>query len=214
MTRDEAVVRIQDGLGFASRQSDKIILRLQEAQRDLEKGKTLPRFLLKEQVAPLLLLEGQSLVALPVDFLRMDDNNPPHYTVASTGEPFFISMKNSYRDALEANFSSDPVGPKVGVILLAPRRITFINPADKDYTILWSYYAAADLLTTNIENAWLANAPEWLIGEAGWRMAMDARDKEAAANFQQLLTRGRAACFGEIIASEDASGPLIMGANL
>lgn len=211
MLRDIAVTRIQDGLGFATRQTDKIILRLQEAQRELELGKTLPPFLLQE-AQTLALAVGTSSVALPTGFLRIDDQFRPYFLTTGATSPTFLSVKRAYTDALDANYDDTPVGPKVMII----RRtvVSFVNNADADYTIVWQYYKAADVLTTNIENAWLANAPEWLIGEAGWRMAMDTRDKDAVTIFDNMRKTGRAAVFGEIVADEESGGPLVMGANL
>lgn len=211
MFRDVAVTRIQDGLGFATRQTEKIILRLQEAQRDLEKGKTLPKFLLRESQA-LVLASGTNSVALPAGFLRIDDDNPPYFFASATSSPTFVSMKRNYREALEANYSDSPSGPQVAVIRNSV--IDFIVTADQTYNMVWGYYKAADLLTTNIENVWLANASEWLIGEAGSRIARDVRDEKAQVIFDWMATKGRAAVFGEIVASEESSGALIMGANL
>ena len=48
MLRSVAIQRVSDGLGFRTGLDQLIILQLQEAQRDLEKGKTLPLFLLQE----------------------------------------------------------------------------------------------------------------------------------------------------------------------
>lgn len=211
MLRSAAVTRITDGLGFNTSLSDRIISRLQEAQRDLEKGKTLPRFLLQEDQA-LTLLAGTNTVALPTGFLRVDSENPPHYTPAASDEPFFISWKRTYADALAANSSDTAAGPKVAV--LRKSTIDFIVTADVTYNLVWSYYKAADVLTTDIENAWLANAPEWLIGEAGWRFAQDKRDKDAMTLFENLRKSGRAACFGEELASDDALGPIYLGENV
>lgn len=210
MTRDEAVTRLQEGLGFANRQTTLLQSRLREAQRDLEMGKTLPKFLLQEGQT-LILAAATSTVALPAGFLRMDDDNPPHYLVDSAS-PTFVAIKRNYREALEANYSTDAGGPKVGVILQST--IDFITTADIAYTLTWSYYKADALLTSNIENEWLAHASDWLIGEAGSRIARSIRDKDAMAEFDWLTQRGRAAVFGEIIASEEASGPLVMGGNL
>lgn len=211
MNRTTAVTRIQDGLGFASRQSDKIVLRLQEAQRELEAGKTLPPFLLQEEQT-LSLLTGTSTVATPSGFLRIDDAFKPYFIASGETAPTFLQVKRNFTDAFEANFDGESQGPKVMVVRKAT--IDFINNADVDYTVIWQYYKAADLLVTDIENAWLLHAPDWLIGEAGWRMAMDARDKDAVVIFDNLRKTGRAATFGEIVAGEEASGPLIMGANL
>lgn len=211
MLRSVAVTRIQDGLGFASRQSDKIILRLQEAQRELELGKTLPKFLLQENQI-LTLLNGTSTVALPTRFLRVSDDNLPYYST-SDGSPVYLPIVRQWSDAIKAQWlNGAKSAPKVGVIRKTV--VDFINNSDKEYTIIWSYYKAAALLTTDIENEWLADAPEWLIGEAGWRMAMDTRDKDATMLFDTLRKTARAAVFGEIIASDDSEGQLIMGANL
>lgn len=210
MNRTEAVTRIQDGLGFASRQSDKIILRLQEAQRELEKGKTLPKFLLQE-LQPLALVINTASVSLPARFLRFDDTVNPFYVANNAITTIRIVLE--YRDALAAYYlNGEDTAPKVMVIRKSD--VHFINQANANYTIFWNYYKGAEPLITDIENEWLANAPEWLIGEAGWRMAMDARDKDAAMLFDTMRKTARAAIFGEIVASEEASGPLIMGANL
>lgn len=208
MMRSEAIVRIQDGLGFSTRQESKIILRLQEAQRELEKGKTLPRFLVEEGAA-FTLLSGASTVALPTDFLRMDDVNPPHLVDEPT---YYIDIKRDYKETLIANYEEDSGRPRVAYI--GNNFLHFITVADTNYVFSWNYYKAADILSSEIENAWLEHAPEWLIGEAGWRMAMDVRDKDAISIFEAMRKTARAAIFGEIIASDEASGPLMMGANL
>lgn len=217
MLRDVAVARIQDGLGFANRQTDKIILRLQEAQRELEKGKTLPRFLLQESQV-LVLNAGDYTVALPTGFLRMQDSAPLHFQVNSLATSSFLRVTTDYKLALEASTATadeDANGPgRPSIALLRATTINFLVQADQEYRFIWDYYKAADILDSNIENAWLQNAPEWLIGEAGWRMAMDVRDKDAVVVFDNLRKTGRAAIFGEIIAYEDSTGPLVMGANL
>jgi hypothetical protein len=206
-----AIARIQDGLGFASRHSDKILLRLKEAQRDLEKGKTLPKFLLQE-AQTFTLLSGTSTVALPTGFLRMDDDNPPYFNNTGSVKPNYIRIVRSGQDAAISNWSETPATPKVAVIRKSV--LDFIAPVSGDIGFTWSYYKADDLVALDEENLWLANAPEWLIGEAGLRMAMDVRDKGAVEIFTTLTAKGRAAVFAEIIASEDQGGPLVMGEEL
>ena len=97
------------------------------------------------------------------------------------------------------------------VYVVRKTTIDFITKADIDYTLVWNYYKAAALLTTDIENEWLANAPEWLIAEAGERIARNVRDQDALADFQDMKQKARAAIFGDILADEDAMGPIIMG---
>jgi hypothetical protein len=214
VTRTEAVRRINDGLGFrpdGHSLEPKIILRLQEAQRDLEKGKTLPRFLIREDQTITLLAGGHSAL-LPADFIREDDDNRLHFFNVSSDIAQYLKPKR-YSDAVVANLREQgPIGPSVYVIRAST--IDFITKADVNYTLTWNYFASDQILTVDVENGWLREAPEWLIGEAGYRIAKDARDPDAVTLFDGLRTQGRAACFGDIIADEDAGGPYIMGVGL
>lgn len=189
----------------------KIILRLQEAQRDLEKGKTLPKFLLLEDQT-LSLVANTSTVALPIGFLRVDDDAPIRYTPSTSARPVFLKKK-FYVDAKEANSQDvvQPVAPSVYVVRNTV--IDFITLANQTYTLTWNYYKAAEVLTSNIENLWLANASEWLIGDAGMRIARDARDEVAYALFEEMAKKGRAAIFGDLLVEETSGGPLQIGAN-
>lgn len=212
LTGAQAVARIQEGLDFANRQASVIEARLNEAQRDLEQGKTLPRFLLQESQT-LTLLSGTSAVALPTGFLRFFDDELPHFIDSTTERPKFISIVRSYAEALNANFSEESEVPKVAV--LRNTVLDFINEVSQTYTLTWSYYKAADpVVNDGSTNAWLINAPNWLVGEAGYRIAKNIRDAQAAQDFAEMAQKGRAACFGEIIASEEAAGGVSMGENL
>lgn len=221
MFRSVAIQRINQGLGFrpdGNSLEEKIVLALQEAQRDFEKGKTLPRFLVQESQT-VTLTAGQHTAALPTGFLREDDEVPLHFFPTNATRPTFLERK-FYRDAVLANLHGsstsaepdEPVPPSVYV--LRRTTIDFITTSDLTYTLYWNYFKAADLLTTDIENVWLANASEWLIGEAGWRIAMDLRDADAVTKFDAMRKSGRAAVFGEELAQETSGGPLQMGANL
>src|SRR5262245_21475887 len=224
MLRAAAVSRINQGLGHrpdGNQLEPKIINALIEAQKDLQNGKTIPRFLLQE-LQPLTLTAGTHTVTLPTGFMRPDDDVSIHFYPVNSSKPTFLSQKRSYRDAVLANLHStaasstpdEPVAPSVYFIMRSV--IDFITTADITYNLLWNYYKKADELTTNIENAWLADdaGQNWLIGEAGWRIAMDGTNVDAVTKFDTLRKAGRAACLGETIAFEEAGGPIIMGANL
>lgn len=206
MLRSLAVARIQQGLGFRSDRATEIAVALQEEQRDLEKGKTLPRFLLVEDAA-LSLLTGENAVSLPTGFLRRFDQ--PRYTPLSSTVPVFIPWKQ-YDQAFRAYMQSDPAGPKVAA--LRSTSIYFFPEADRDYDLLWTYYKAADLLTADIENAWLLNAPELLIGGAGLRIAKDMRNQSATQLFGDMYKQSRLSVFGEEISMEQEDD-LRMGAD-
>jgi len=207
MLRSVAIQRIADGLGNRSGLSDKIALRLQEAQRDLEAGKTLPLFL-KQEEQTLLLPVGQHAVALPAGFIREDDEEPLHYTSTTTLSPIFLQRK-TYAEALTAYGSEEPGGPEVYV--LRRSTIDFIRVADQAYTFTWSYFKAADILASEIENDWLRYAPDWLIGEAGLRMAKDLRDSDGVNVFTDIAVKGRAAWFAEHVAREESGGGFSLG---
>lgn len=227
MLRTAAIARINQGIGFRAAGGAldaNIILMLKEAQRDLERGKTLPRFLLQENQT-LTLASAAHTSVLPTGFLRESDENRLHFFPSTSSKPIYLSRRYFPDAALapsatleDSSLPVTAVPPSVYVVRKAT--IDFITTANQAYTLYWDYYKAAQVLDTNIENEWLVEtpgpsmgAPEWLIGEAGYRIAKDLRDAEAVGIFDGLRTQGRAACFGEDIASELASGPLQMGAN-
>jgi hypothetical protein len=224
MTRTEAVARILRDIGFrpaGSSLDDQIVSCLQEAQDDLERGKTLPPFLLVEDQT-LALASGTHTVAIPTGFIRESDETRIRFFPPNSSVPVFLERK-LYIDAVMANLHAstdsdatvEPVAPAVYV--LRKSTIDFITTADQNYTLYWDYYKEADVLSSgSTENAWLADKSGrmWLVGEAGLRIASSLRDVNALAVFQKLRDAGRAATFGEQIAAETASGPFRMGANL
>lgn len=221
MNRTAAVRRINDGIGFrpdGHSLEPTIILRLQEAQRDLEHGKTLPRFLIREDQT-LTLLAGAHIATLPTDFIREDDDNRLHYV--SPGSHLFRYLTPArYTDAvIRVMTLQRPDQPNINtlapsVYVIRKTDIDFISLADQDYTLTWNYYGSGAILTTDIENEWLAEVPEWLIGEAGIRVARDLRDQDALQLFSEMAQKARAAVFSDIIADEDAMGPVVMGSYL
>lgn len=212
MNRSAAVARIARGLGFRTGLDAAIIDALQEAQRSLEAGdKTRPRFLLQED-ATLILAAATHATALPTGFLDIKDDERPHFVGTSSDTPIFLTPK-FYEDAVVSQIRTDDTPRAPSVYVLRTTRIDFIVTADVAYTFTWSYYKAADLLTSNIENVWLASAPDWLNGEAGLLIAMDLRDKAAVEIFTGMSRRGRSMCFGDIISREDNESPRAMGSN-
>lgn len=221
VTRTQAVQRINRDIGFRPAGNPleaTIVDVLQEAQRDLEKGKTLPKFLLLEDQT-LTFTAGTHTIAKPARFLRESDEVRIRFFPTSSTVPRFLTRK-LYIDAVEANLkphnspnsSIQPTAPSVYV--MRQSTIDFITVADATYTLYWDYYQSDLVLTTDIENLWLKNASDWLIGEAGLRLATSLGNQQAVGAFTNLEARGRAAAFAEDIASEEASGPFVMGLNL
>jgi hypothetical protein len=222
MDRDTAILRINRGLGFlrpGHSQTNDIIQCLQEAQRDLEQGKTLPRFLLLEDQT-ITLNAGSRAVALPSDFLRADDGNQLYFIAPDSHLRHYLKQYRYYRDAVIAIESQQrPDQPAAttmvpAVYSIRQSTIDFVTIADNTYTMTWNYYRKDAILDSNIENLWLANADRWLIGEAGIRMAADKRDAGAVQLFTRMMQEGRKAVYADDLAFEDAAGPTAMGANL
>lgn len=220
MLGSDAVSRIKEGLGFltGTHHDNRILARLNEAKRDFEKGKTLPRFLL-QQDATIVLAAGDRSAPLPTGFLRIYDDEKPHYLPTDSTIPVFLARRYftdaslAYQRYEQGSLITSPNAMAPQVYVIRKATIDFLVPANAAYTIYWSYYKAGDNIVSGSEDVWLANAPEWIIGEAGHRMAKDMRDADAIGIFQDMATKGRAAVFGEEVAQEEADGPLQMGAN-
>lgn len=213
MTRTQAIARIARGLGFRQSLDPTIVIDvLKEAQRDLESGKSLPRFLVREDQT-LTLVSGTHSVALPADFIRLDDEVLPYFTPANSDIPRFLKSV-SFVDGVVSQFSQATTVEAPSIFVVRADTLDFITTADVSYTLTWNYFAKAEVLDTDVENLWLKFAPDWLIAEAGKRLARDFRDAEALNSFSAMLQEARAAVFGETLAQETSGGSIQMGANL
>jgi hypothetical protein len=209
MLRDEAVERVAEGLGFRPDLTHLIVKRLQEAQTSLEQGKSLPRFLLAED-QPIFTSTGVRNTALPVDFLREFDYEPLRYVDRTVGGKLTRAV---LVDAFDAY--GPPPANGVGVpqkYVLRNATVDWYPVPDGMYELTWSYYARAATLDANIENEWLASGADWLIGEAGYRLAMSLRDAEAVALFSAMRTEGRQAVLFDDVAREFSGRPYVLGA--
>lgn len=211
MLRDDAVAVISDGIGFDTTKSALIVRRMKEAQRDLEAGKTLPKFLLQEEQAltvPIAVPGAiSSGVALPSGFLRLEDQDTIRFQIAGQGKLFFVKVAASVGLALETvSATSEVVQPgQPKVVAFRKAGMIFIPGADRVYNLLWSYYKAAVVLDVNVENEWLADTrggSDLLIGETGMRVSKFLRNASAYDLFEQMRNTARASLFGEIVAQE------------
>lgn len=209
MLGSAAVARIQRGLGFRSDLSDEILSALQEAQDDLEAGKTLPYFLLEEDQS-LVLPSGQNSISLPSVFIREFEDEPIRYVPEGEETPFYVKRRR-WDEAVAAYADHDAAGPAVYV--LRENSLYFLPTADQEYTLTWSYYRTASAVSLNGENAWLAHriGKWWLIGQAGVIIARDLRDADGLAIFEAMATRARTALFSELVTRELSGGQRAMG---
>lgn len=182
MTRDEAVDRIQEGLGFRSDLETELIKKLQEAQRYFEGRPTLPWFLVTED-ADLSGTADDPAVSLPSDFIRFTEEGGVRY-IDSDGDPHWLDKASfdHIRTIHRGTTSTTPLS-----YALRFNSIYVLPTPDESYTIRIDYYAKDTVLDTNIENLWLEHAPEVLIGRAGLLQAKILGDEVAMTDFNESL---------------------------
>jgi hypothetical protein len=218
MLRSAAITIIQRGLGFRSDLTDEIVSALQEAQRVFELGRTLPWFL-KEEDQTFTAPSGIADIALPTGFLREIDGETFHYTDSTTGDRNYLEKfldLNRMKQSLDTS-ETDPGKPLA--YYLRKATVAVYPERDASYDLTWSYYKSADALTSDIENAWLAYAPEAMIGFAGKLVCEDIGLSDQAMvarhkRFEERHLRGWAGLFAEDILREQPNYQLNMGSRL
>lgn len=219
MLRSEAISIIKAATGFRAGSDTTIIRALQTAQRDLEQGKTLPNFLL-EFDASITVTADDPLVTLPTGFLRLHDDYDMYYVNSDLARVFL--PRRNYTEAYQAYVASgeeddsaavsDSAYPKVVVYRNSAQAVLIPTPT-VSFTAKLTYYKAAALLDSDIENAWLANSANYLIGMAGLHVAGPLRDKDAMSYFSMMLKAGASSHLGDIIDDELMGRGLVMGRN-
>ena len=213
MNRAAAITRVKRGLGFRSDLDDEIASALQEAQRLLERGRTLPYFLLQES-QNFAVTSGSAEISLPTGFLREKEDERFYY---SNSDDELIFLEKLAFDIIKGRFP-DTVEDGAPLAYCIRKSTVLIKPdRDTSYTLIWSYYKAADALTSNIENAWLEEeygAPEVLIGKAGMILSEDLGDAIALGRFTKMFSEGWAGMLSDDIERQAVGRPLNIGARL
>lgn len=169
MLRDDAVKILTDRLGNRDDLATKAVSEMQLAQIELEQGPDLPWFLLKiDSTLSNSDVSNYDLLTIPSDFIQEFEHDKLRRYDSSATRPWIGLTKNEIGTIYDKGAdSSDPThyGIFGGSFVLGPSMPT------KSYTFRLHYFGKASLLTSNIENSWLANAPEVLISATGMKMA-------------------------------------------
>lgn len=214
MNRSDAISRLQRGAGFLTGQTDTIISCLQEAQRLLENGRTLPVFLIQEDQT-LAVASGTGETALPTGFIREVDNEELRYVPSGATVPRFLE-KTNLKNAVKTFAGDDAGAPRAYVLrnsglLIYPER-------DQAYSLTWSYYKHSVSLADEVStNEWLQDengGPEALIGKAGMILAADLKDEISYKKFAAMYAEGWAGVFAEVILREETNQPIAVGGRL
>lgn len=216
MNRTSAVSRIQQGLGFRSDLDDTIVSALQEAQRRLEKGRTLPVFLRKEAQS-LSVASGSGAISLPTGFIRehAHADGKSMWYFDSDGNLAWI-QKLAYDEALDKYTGAD-AGPPAAYVLRAESLLIYPS-RDTSYTAYWDYYKTSVSLATNVStNEWLqedTGNPEALIGRAGMIIAEDLGDALSLQKFSKMYAEAWGNAIGDSIIRETEGDPIHIGGRL
>lgn len=219
MTRDEAVVEIQNILGFTTILQEPIQRELRHAQDRLENGPIRPWFL-KEDRTYTFTIPGEPRVRLPVgaiEFLEEDEDSALWYAPTS-GAPDVEIYKEDL-DFLTKNQrlwsgTSDDEVVEQGIprfYALSGFYFRLFPTPDAAYRIRMVYFKKDAPLTSNVENKWLKYAPWFVIGEAGSVLAVSARDKVAQAEFARLRQTGAVTLNTQTEARQHANRNYVMG---
>jgi hypothetical protein len=208
MFRSVAISRIQQGLGFRTDLVDPIIAALQEAQREYENGHSLPWFMIQED-ATITITSGTQTVALPTGFKRMVETEGITFTSTDDGLRY---LEKKPFDEAKVFYSEYDAGEPLA-FSLRKASLYFWPEPDANYTATWSYYKAADTLDVDIENVWLANVPDLLIGRAGMIVAADLENTVSFQKFDAMHTRWRDWLYAQIADREDQGMQRAMGVN-
>jgi hypothetical protein len=218
MLRSAAITIIKRGLGFRQTQDAAIIAALQQVQRDLETGRTLPSWLVAFD-APIAVTANVATATLPTGFLRVHEDYPLYY-VNSDGAKVFVPRRNydeAYQAYVASGSASDSPAPAAQTPSVYVQRtkttIEWIPKPTTSFTAFITHYKAAQVLDSDIENAWLANAANYIIGLAGVQVAGDLRDAGAMQKFAQMAKMGNQSFINDVVEDELAGRPLIMGRN-
>lgn len=217
MIRSEALSIIKRGLGFRTTQDAAIIAALQEAQRILELGHTLPSWLLSyDEEIPVT--AGSQNIVLPEGFIRLHDDHDLYY-INSDGARVFLPRRN-FTEAYQAYVASgdeddtpasvDSVYPQVWVQRGKTAGLVIPTPT-VSFTAYLTFYKKADILDSDVENAWLREAPDVLIGMAGMTVAGNLRDAAAYNTFKERAALGGRSFMGDVVEDELAGRGLVMG---
>ena len=208
MIRSAAIARIQQGLGFRTDLSDVIISALQEAQGEFERAQTLPWFLISEDQT-FTATALSPTVALPTSFLRIVEEESPHFTTTGTTPTFLV--KKPFDEALQYYLGVSNGRPQAYTLRSAS--ISLWPTPDITYTLAWSYYKAGTALTSDIENVWLLNVPYLLIARAGLIVAADLENETATKKFLAMYDKWNSWLFNAIADRDDQAMPRSIGRN-
>lgn len=206
MVRDDAVAIIRNRLGNRTGYDTQIVDEMKLSQTKLEHLQELPWFLLTRKTDYATVASTQT-VAVVTGFLR-EFEDVPLYVVDSDGADQALDKDDFDVMHRSGNFLTP--GQPTNYDLIGTNFYLFPTP-NAIFTLKSFYYAAAAVLSTNVENVWLANAPELLIADAGMNIARYLRDPIAFGFFKESRAEAYSLLQVENVARKEAARAAYMG---
>lgn len=190
MTRDQAIARIRRLLAFRTDLEMEIQDALLDTQAELEREPVLPWFL-RTEMSAITTTINEERIPVPEDFLQEWDDGTL-WRFDSTATNVDDEWKRLGKTDLEFAYAQHPGTGEPRVYVLDYEYFRLRPVPDKEYTMKMIYYAEDTVLNSNIENKWLKEAHQFMIGVAGLKVASPVRDRDAFSEFQRMEAQGRA----------------------
>jgi len=220
VTRAEAIAYIQQGLAWRSDKSTEILAALDEAQRELEQGTSLPWFLITE-AGSLSGTANDGTLTIPAGFIKETDEDALS-VVTTEGITRFLRKMNwgdmilNYQDSSDGTVSTGD--PEVYVVRATTIEVRPIPTAT--WTASLDYFAHDTLpsaLASGATNDWLTEAPYVLVNLAGTLMAEDIEydaQKPMIEKFARRYARNNAKLMAQIAEREMTNREIVMGSRV
>jgi hypothetical protein len=185
MTLEDMKTLLAGRLGQRTDIDDMIYREIRQAQRALEKTPPYPWFLLTAGTKD----TAERDTLLPDNFIELLDDHV--YIVKATADiEHYAESFKVYGGYLE-HVQNFRLGRPKNFSLYGDRLVLYPAP-DISYTFVFHFYGKEpELAGPASENLWSTRAEDLLIAEAGWHVARNIRDNEAATLFGQDRAEAR-----------------------
>lgn len=209
-TRENAVTTIMRRLGNRTGLESWIRDELKLAQRKFEGFEPLPWFLVTSGA----MTYSAATVSAPADFLKEFDDGLQEGSlfIVDADSKTQVLEKDDFGHLVEKVATGDIADSGIPKFYALVNKTFHLFPVpDKSYSGTIWYYKEDTLLDSDIENAWLRNVPEILMGEAGGQIARFLRDEVAVSLFDKDKADGISKLLIQTAARASAGRALVMG---
>lgn len=209
ITRDEAVTLVENRLGQKTGLSTNIIAEIKFAQARREANPFLPWFLKK--ISTVATIANTQTIAVPTGFLKECPNQSRGalYLVDGSTSAWTQLKKGNY-DEYAVEYSTIAAGKPKYYSLLGSSFYLFPTPSII-YSARLIHFGADAILTSDVTNLWLTNAPDLIVADAGIQIALQLRDQNAAAAFLEMMKKAEKDMYDATTAREMNALPMELG---